>query len=82
MHVATCLFFTMLKNAGGIHGVGYVMKEHRGKDLFRAACAESYSKMLGKKEVLIGERKFLSHPFEKLGTSNYVVLNKLSENIN
>lgn len=83
LHTYVCNGFTDIDYnviiAGGIHGVGHVMKEHRRKDLFRVVCSESSSKMLGRQEVIIGERKLLSHPFQKLGTSNYIVLNKLSD---
>ena len=68
--------------AGGIHGVGYVMAEHQKKDLFKAICAESFSKMQKRKEVVIGERNLLYHPFQKLGMSNYIILNTLSDKQN
>ena len=54
------------------------MKEHRGKDVFKVILAESSSKMLERKEVVIAERKLLHHPFQKLGMSIYIVLDTLS----
>ena len=59
------------------------MKEHQGKDLFKVIVAETSSKILGRKEVYIAENNVLHsyHPFQKLGMSNYIVLNTLSDKL-
>ena len=62
---------------GGIHGMSYVFKEHRDKWLFRNMLAETYSRALLRKEVILAETSRPVPPnYERIGLSHYIILSK------
>ncbi len=57
---------------GGIHGLSYVMKEHRKKALFVVMANETCRRSLLKDEVVLAESRTSKAPYVEIGLSNVI----------